>query len=479
MYDSMYPDDEEANILSEEPSGNATMLENVFQYASGEYDTSQMVPMVVPKFAFCLNDSISPAFAVSDEKQLADYIRSINVIISLIIIIVGLVGNFLGVLVFAQKRFRTHSSAIYLLFICLTDGIFLIVHLCEDTLRSAIDVFLSNQVFYAAFCPNKNNDMAIYLYDILRSLNFSDKSYFACGFTNFLRYFLRSLSAHLIITFTIQRTLAIRHTMLERRLQSTYHAWFILLILVLLNMIFNLWVPAVFDLVEYRKKLHTEKIHVPLTRCDSNPAYQSTYFQTTLVYISFTMLLPIVIMFVCNIYTILHVNKSNARRQLFIEVGDDDDMLNNRDLVNQGLNEVVQTMTITTHAMRCRMKRNYSNNTFAREIACFNRLHSRRRRRREASWARITRLLLIMSFSYALFNLPYFITWFLTYYHFGIMKSKDKALKNTLFIAGEICEIFYVLNYACHFFMYCASEKFWKSLVRSMTRLKGSFSRTR
>ena len=57
--------------------------------------------------------------------------RKVNIAVTAIIILIGLMGNGLAVFVFAQRRFRSHSSSIYLLFLCLSDGLFLLMHFFE------------------------------------------------------------------------------------------------------------------------------------------------------------------------------------------------------------------------------------------------------------------------------------------------------------------------------------------------------------
>jgi hypothetical protein len=82
---------------------------------------------------------------------------------------------------------------------------------------------------------------------------------------------------------------------------------------------------------------------------------------------------------------------------------------------------------------------------------------------------KITRMLLLMSLSYAILNLPYFISWSIFFYNMAF-QSLTKAQRFYLFSALNICEIFYILNYAIHFFIYCASGK------RFRTQLRDSFN---
>ena len=83
-------------------------------------------------------------------------------------------------------------------------------------------------------------------------------------------------------------------------------------------------------------------------------------------------------------------------------------------------------------------------------------------------------MLMFMSFSYALLNLPYFITWMIFFHQVAFISDSLASNNNTsiveleiikstrnnnFFTANYIAEIFYVLNYGIHFFIYCASGK--------------------
>jgi hypothetical protein len=153
-------------------------------------------------------------------------VRVLNIFVSMLFIFVGLIGNSLGVYVFVQKRFRNHSSSIYLLFLCLSDGLFLLMHFFEDTLRTFIDVFLNADTSsydpVTAACVNMTNYTNPFkliattaangnalaetssLESALRSINITDRFNVTCRIVNFLRYFLRFVSAYVIIAFTVQ-----------------------------------------------------------------------------------------------------------------------------------------------------------------------------------------------------------------------------------------------------------------------------------
>ena len=60
-----------------------------------------------------------------DSAQFFEKSRKINVFITVIVIIAGLVGNFLTIFVFLQKKFRKNPASVYLLCLAIFDSMFL------------------------------------------------------------------------------------------------------------------------------------------------------------------------------------------------------------------------------------------------------------------------------------------------------------------------------------------------------------------
>ena len=87
---------------------------------------------------------------------------------------------------------------------------------------------------------------------------------------------------------------------------------------------------------------------------------------------------------------------------------------------------------------------------------------------------------MLMSLSYAMLNLPHFITWMIFFYNVAfkpkietsaIESSIESSTSNNIFFAANyISEIFYVLNYGIHFFIYCASDKRFRTQLMSALR---------
>ena len=80
------------------------------------------------------NDSYCEKFQMA--VNFFDKTREINIYTTIVVIIIGLIGNILAVIVFIQKRFRKTSSEVFFLVLAISDGLFLLTHFFEDTLRT-------------------------------------------------------------------------------------------------------------------------------------------------------------------------------------------------------------------------------------------------------------------------------------------------------------------------------------------------------
>lgn len=82
--------------------------------------------------------------------------RKLNIILTIVIILIGLIGNFLTLFVFSQKKFkcfRSNSSHIYLMSLAANDSLFLFVHFFEDTIRtlSKFFIYFINALYWVYF----------------------------------------------------------------------------------------------------------------------------------------------------------------------------------------------------------------------------------------------------------------------------------------------------------------------------------------
>ena len=410
--------------------------------------------------------------------------KIINIYLTIIIIVIGLFGNGLAVFVFAQKRFRLHSSSVYLLCLAISDGLFLLMHFFEDTIRTYIDVYLNGETnSLDPICLSiKNQDLFLHSTStpstspldnktsLLRAFNITDRFVLMCRLVNYFRYFLRFISAYIIVAFTIQRTIAIYSPFLQTKFESIRIAWIIIAAIALIGGLLNVWVPFLFK---------PRSLESDLQYCDVEQEFSSAYFKITISYVVLTMLIPIIVIFLCNTLIIFFILKASKERESMANT-----KLTSKPKVsklsgvelnsmNKSAIDVPEESTLLPKSQMSSSQLRLSISTPANTKG-FNRLSSAiltkpSHMKKSSESNKITRMLLLMSLSYAILNLPYFISWSIFFYNMAF-QSLTKAQRFYLFSALNICEIFYILNYAIHFFIYCASGK------RFRTQLRDSFN---
>ncbi len=83
---------------------------------------------------------------ITSAENLLEKSRKANIFGTVVVSLVGLIGHFLIILVFGQKRFRTNSCNVYLLCLALNDSMFLIVHVIKFSffffqLKNKVNIF--------------------------------------------------------------------------------------------------------------------------------------------------------------------------------------------------------------------------------------------------------------------------------------------------------------------------------------------------
>ena len=401
--------------------------------------------------------------------------KEINVFTVFIIIIVGLILNTLAVVVFIQKRFRRRSTEVFLLVLAISDGFFLLTHFFEDTLRTYIDFYIRDNKSIIPY-PYQHCNINVTRTDLFNStyvektsifefINIADKFEITCRLVNFFRYFLRFISAYIITIFTIQRTITIYNPICQNKFSSATQAWKIIICLIIIGTFLCFFVPFFFNLKKDSSNV------VPVVYCDINNDFQKIYFKATIAYVIIIMFVPITTIFVSNSLIILQIYRASKHRQRLLK----------SDRYNR----------------QTRSKRSYSINENTDEVTNFNKYNNnykysmfRRtpdKRLKEShlltikfkkfqnNSSRVTRMLVLMSFSFAILNLPYFVAWSMFFYNEAFKKVEtetDLELNSYLhskYFFGfiNIAEIIYILNYSIHFFIYIASGKQFRKQLRA------------
>ena len=410
--------------------------------------------------------------------------RKINIYFTILIIIVGLIGNGLAVYVFSFKKYRIDSSCIYLLSLSVSDGLFLLTHFFEDTLRAYIDHYLNKNDDLHQLCALYNsNNMSGNNYStttlisepnqhILRQVNLTDRFDFFCKLFNYFRYCLRFVSAYIIVAFTVHRFLALYFPYTQKKLLSKQFSWMIILIISIVGIVSNMWVPFLF-----KAGVFQGINHISYKYCDIQRDYSSSYFIITIVYIVIVMLVPIVTIFVCNTCIIRTVFAANKTRKLLLIEAFSSNNNSPNNVTPKQMEKIVRFRQVqiektvsknsSRNGRRGELMMCSQNTELAQQICQSN--------RKSIQEKKINLILITVSFVYAVLNLPYFISWSMFYYEAAFnQKNIDPntqleaaTRKNFLFAGINVSEIFYVLNYGIHFFIYCASGRRFRHQLKA------------
>lgn len=350
--------------------------------------------------------------------------RKINIFASSIAILIGLVGNLLTIFVFGQKKARINSSHVYLLVLAINDSFFLVIHFFEDTIRTYLDIYKDQ----APSC-------------LLSLLNITDHHEATCKMINYLRNFLRFSSAYIVVAFTIQR-LSIVYKPLSPRFKTKKSAWNTVKLISFISLLLNSWAPFLFEIQTKDSERY----------CDIIKMYKKLYFKLNIVYTSLIMSLPILIIVTCNSLIIFKTYRDDSNRKR---------MQKNR---VKKIKEIKVPLRFDKglHAAKFMTKPHY---------LPFNQLLNKQTRNSTNYSKKITLILLLISFSLVILNLPYLISWFVYFCNvaFGSLESNQEHF---LFACLQISEIFYVLNYGIKFYIYCTTSSLFNNQLKSAGTIK-------
>lgn len=364
--------------------------------------------------------------------------EKINAVVSFILSLVGLCGNFIVILMFLQKKFRSNPSHILLLCSAVNDSFYLMVHLVEDILKTFVNAYsLEHNQF-------------------LNALNFIDKSYLACTLFIYLRSMLRFNSAFIVIAFTLQR-LYVVYRPLSLKWKTKRIAWKSVGFILSVSLILNLWVP-------FFVELHNNEI------CEIEEEKRGRYFLLSSAYVCLIVVIPSIIICVSNGLIISKTVKKNMRRFK---------------LTQSSLGNLTsETRAVTKRQQPRKIQVNGRNQTDSRQetLGLTNLiarphywtteqlLKKNLELNRKNSSKKITKNLLLVSFSFVLLNFPYLISWVLFYYE-CLTEPNETILQNYLFTGMQLTEILFVFNYGIKFFILWFTGTLFRNMFKNISNL--------
>jgi hypothetical protein len=355
----------------------------------------------------------------NDSEKLLELFGKINIYSVLILSGVGLIGNSFLAYVYASKKRCINSSHVYLLYSSINDNLFLIIHLFEDTLKMYLEIYSIEKDHF------------------LQVFNLVDMNNIQCIVINYLRNTLRFISAYLVVVYTLQRFFIV-HKPLTAKFKDTKSAWLIILIISLIGILLNIWVPFIFKLNDDQS-------------CDINQNYTKDYFYINLSYIVIVLVIPMILIFTCNLLIVMKIKKNEIERKNLQEIKRKKSKIN-----------------ITKHTIpRSPGSQNlfvFVNNTRLSKISSYSQnideLVLKSSQKVKKSSNKTTIQLCLVSLSFSVLYLPYLIGWLILYYNFALDKL-NSVYKNKISSFLQIAKIFYIFYYGVKFYiLYLTSSEF-------------------
>ena len=404
-----------------------------------------------------MNNASSLCVSLMFASDFAQQTRKVNIHVTTLIIIMGLLGNSCGFFVLLQKKVRSKSTSVYLICLNFCDNIYLMLHFFEDTLKAYIDHYIYKESFltqeYQLACLIANTtstavELSVDQNNLVILINVMDRYDTICRSINFARYFVRFMSAYILVVFTMQRTRVIMAPFSRAKFESKRKLAWMIGVLTTLGILSTAWIPMMLKSDQTSDR----------SECFIREGLSSVYFALTNAYIFVVILVPIVIICVCNAVSIYSLQKSSHTIK----------SLSSTSLAASRVN----TALTRSHAM---CKNNFEQLSF--ELLPNNKQPVRFKLTINKE-KKTHVMLLVMSFSFVILDLPYFVSWLLLFYYNTYFDMADEAIEHRMSFSATQCflvavinltEIFYLMNYSIHFYIYCISSKTFR------TRLQRAF----
>lgn len=359
----------------------------------------------------------------TDETKLAKYSsnvlltsKRVNIFLTCIVVFIGLIGNFLTFFVLSQKKNRINSTHVYLLCLAVSDSLFLVIHFFEDTMRSYADFYMDENVSV-----------------LFRLLNIIDHFEISCRLINYLRYSIRFISTYIVVIFCLQR-LFLFYKPFSTNFKSKKSAWKTVKILISIAFVLNTWVPFFFQ-------INFDDLSQQ-THCDIKTKLKSKYFKINIAYISVVLLLPIVLILVSNLLILARKIREDINHKSLRIISTHSNMESSR-LNNQ----------------QAKQKLNYSTSETASKLhyLTFEQLIVRAQPKPQRSCRKITKMIVFLSITFIILNLPYLFAWIIFIFQTQYRKNQYFWARNYLYGLLQITEIINLSNCGIKFFVYSAS----------------------
>ncbi len=220
-----------------------------------------------------------------------------------------------------------------------------------------------------------------------------------------------------------------------------------MLIILIVSLVLNGWSGFLFEI----------RLDGYYEHCAVKKDLSDLYFQMNTFYIMAIMLLPILVIFMLNFLIIIKTNQDDNNRRKLLQ-SDQANLIR----TNRENHLMVKTLTLTPVVKTLSTAIGASGLTV--NFDPLAQQQSLKRKQINQNKKKLTKMLLLTSFSYAFFNLPHLIFWLMYF------RETNAIIRNHLFAGLQITEIFYMGNYGLHFYIYCISGTLFRSQLKNYSR---------
>ena len=465
----------------------------------------------------------------------SDVINQLSVLICTVLVIVGCVSNLVSFMVFVKKSSRVKPKIItkhLLIVFTISNSFYLILywyysvfpkiidHLRHSlvaamhtaktattttaTVAVAASATSSASALASASATTMNNTVMF-----MSSLYLVNSNVFFCKSVSYLISVTLCLNAFITVFFSLERAIAINFPLQMRAFRESHRSSFNILVagIVLVAFVFPIYNLKLVDVIEIRVRNNSgggsssSAGYKRKYQCDIPEANGPLYFYMTIVFVVVTLAIPFVLITVSNASILFAIYKNTRHdhilaRNAFAGGQSSASAASapaHMQLMQQSSGRMVTlspppTMTTTTTTTTTNMSHGAS---FPRTSS----LLSRRQHNMDKN-KKITNMLLSISASFVLFNLPYFVAWCIfakARIAFQQQQQQQQQHSNSngggggggdatqlnlettrhiakLFGYVKITEIFNLFNYAVTGFLYFATGKIYRQHLYSMVK---------
>ncbi len=294
---------------------------------------------------------------------------------------------------------------------------------------------------YKNICSNNNF--------MVNFISISDKNDVICRLINYLGNVLRFISIYIVVVFTVQR-LYIIYQPLSIRFKRKKSVWQTVLIIVGISFILNSWVFIIF---------RTDKIEVSNRQYSNIDNYLwSEYFILNSVSFCFIMFVPIIILMLSNILILIKTKQIYSKQEKHVIISYNNERIKITNNIASKIMIKQPPSAIGTRRMHVKP-----------HFFTFNQTINRKRSLRLKASKTLTRMLLLISFSCIVLNLPYFVAR-LIFVRQTNLNMPTSIKGNYLMSSLQITETFYILDFAVKFFIFYLTDSFFRNKLTKALR---------